>query len=438
MDHWSELVDVEQRTVSRRLFSDSEIYRAEQGRIFGRCWLYVAHESQIPQPGDFVTTTMGEEPVIVCRDEDGQVHVLVDSCRHRGIRVCRADQGNAREFRCPYHGWTYNLKGQLVSVPLYQEAYYGDLELGRWGLVAVPRVESYRGLIFANFDKGAESLDVYLGETQWYLDIVLNRTPGGLVMLPGTHKWSIKANWKFGAEQFSGDNYHVGFTHGAFLKLGWFAEEEAPQTKTPWVFRVRPLEAEFQVKTKEGYGWIILRPFDYPGIPAGVKEELRTFQAWVRAEAGERLSPAQAKLVNATYVSTLFPNFSILVAFGFVSFRVWHPRGPNRMEVWSWALVDREAPPAVVQLARDSQIRTFSPPGIFEVDDLEMWEGCSEGCRGFYSQRFPLNYQMGARHELRDPERPGVMLPPPTEIGVFGFYERWRALMSDGERRVER
>jgi hypothetical protein len=89
MAEWDELIDLERRTVSPRVFTDPDIYRAEQERVFGRCWLYVAHESQIPQLGDFVTNYMGEEPVIVCRDVDGRVRVFINSCRHRGMRVCR-------------------------------------------------------------------------------------------------------------------------------------------------------------------------------------------------------------------------------------------------------------------------------------------------------------------------------------------------------------
>src|SRR5215831_16363136 len=106
MTDWNELVDRERRTVSPRVFTDPEVYRAEQERDFGQTWFYVAHESMIPQPGDFVTNYMGEEPVIICRDNEGKVRVFVNSCRHRGMRVCRVDAGNTRTFQCPYHGWT--------------------------------------------------------------------------------------------------------------------------------------------------------------------------------------------------------------------------------------------------------------------------------------------------------------------------------------------
>ena len=130
-------------------------------------------------------------------------------------------------------------------------------------------------------------------------------------------------------------------------------------------------------------------------------------------------------------MGTIFPNCSLLSFAGFLTVRLWQPRGPERLEVWSWGLVEREAPPAVVELARKMQILTFSPSGIFEQDDGEMWGECVEAMGGFYRRRFPLNYQMGAGHGRGDPNKPGVIHPPPTEIGVFGFYERWRALMSN-------
>ena len=416
---WAELVDLEHQTVSPLVFVDPEVYRAEQERIFARCWLYVAHETQIPRPGDFVTNYMGQEQVIVCRDGEGQVLVFVNSCRHRGMRVCRTDEGHTRLFQCPNHGWTYDLQGRLVGVPEYQEAYYGELKREEWGLLEVPRVESYRGLIFASFHEGGESLDAYLGELKWYLDVVLNRTAAGWVALPGVHKWSLKGNWKLAAEQLGGDNYHVTGAHGSMVRLGL-----VPPGRTsgdhPWV-------RNFQVKTEKGHGWINLALPDPPGL-AEVRD---AFQAKVQAEAQQRLSPAQSELLDTVYVGTIFPNCSLLSFAGFLTVRLWQPRGPKRLEVWSWGLVEREAPPAVVELARKMQILTFSPSGIFEQDDGEMWGECVEAMGGFYRRRFPLNYQMGAGRGRRDPNKPGVIHPPPTEIGVFGFYERWRALMSN-------
>ena len=122
MTDWSHLIDLEKCTVSLRVFVDEEVYRDEQERVFGRCWLYLAHESQLPNPGDFVTHYMGEESVLVCRTASGKSRVCLNSCRHRGARMCRLDAGNAKAFTCPYHGWTYDNQGRLIGVPQFKEA----------------------------------------------------------------------------------------------------------------------------------------------------------------------------------------------------------------------------------------------------------------------------------------------------------------------------
>jgi len=116
------LVDSERGLVSRRIFIEPEIYEKELQQIFARCWLFLCHDSQIPRPGDFFTTYMGEDPVLVVRDSDGEVHAFLNVCRHRGNRLCRADRGNAASFTCAYHGWTYRNDGRLTGVPYLKEA----------------------------------------------------------------------------------------------------------------------------------------------------------------------------------------------------------------------------------------------------------------------------------------------------------------------------
>jgi 3-phenylpropionate/trans-cinnamate dioxygenase alpha subunit len=400
------------------VFTDSELYRLEQERVFGRCWLYVAHESQLPHSGDFVTNFMGEEPVIVCRDTEGRVRVFVNSCRHRGMRVCRVDAGNARTFQCPYHGWAYDVRGRLVGVPQHQEAYHGQLNREEWGLIEVPRVATYRGLIFASFADDIEPLESYLGELAWYLDLLLDRTAGGWVLLPGVHKWTLKGNWKLAAEQFTGDNYHAVAAHESMVKSGIL--DQSTFVGEPW-------KRDFQVATERGHGWLNLTMADSPEIA----QVTGAYQAHVQAEARQRLSPAQSDLVGCIYVGSVFPNFSLISFVGFAAIRLWQPRGPDRMDVWSWGMVERDAPPEVQALARKMQVLTFSPSGIFEQDDGAMWGESVEAMGGFYRRRFPLNYQMGTGHGRRDPERPGLLHAPPTEIGIFSFYERWLTLMSN-------
>jgi phenylpropionate dioxygenase-like ring-hydroxylating dioxygenase large terminal subunit len=415
------LIDLERKTVSPQVFADPEVHRLEQERIFTRCWLYVGHESQLPNPGDFIAGFMGEEPVIVCRGPDRQIRVFLNSCRHRGMLVCRVEEGNAKFFRCPYHGWTYDLEGQLTGVPDFRKAYHGDLKREEWPLLRAPKVSSYRGLIFACLDEHAVSLDEYLGDFRWYLDLQFNRTERGMIALPGTHKWTLKANWKFAAEQFGGDNYHTMWAHESGVRTS-IAQQFGGEH--PWT-------NYWEAKTKEGHGWINIAFEDPPGIA----ELIGPYTARLREQAGKRLTPTQVDQIGCVHVGTVFPNFSLLSFLGFLSVRVWHPRGPTRLDAWSWALVERDAAPEVIKLARDIQIRTFSPAGIFEQDDGEMWSYCTEAAQGAYRRRFPLNYQMGAGYERPDPDRPGLIHPPPTEISVFGFWERWRRQMANKETR---
>ena len=109
--------------ISREIFVNEAIYQQEQERIFARVWLFVGHESQVPKPGDYFQSCMGEESVILTRDSQHKLHVFLNTCRHRGMKVCRYDEGNTSVFTCPYHGWGYATDGRLVGVPYYKEAY---------------------------------------------------------------------------------------------------------------------------------------------------------------------------------------------------------------------------------------------------------------------------------------------------------------------------
>src|SRR5215213_547215 len=189
----SALVDWEKGLIDRRIFSDGAIYEMELEQIFARAWNFMCHDSQIPNPGDFFMSFIGEDRIIVVRDNDMQPQVLINSCRHRGNAVCRAEEGHSSSFMCTYHGWTYDLKGNLVGVPGFKEVYHEELDRENWGLIRAAKVDTYGGLIFATMDPDACSLDEFLGDIG-RLSIDYFNLPGRGKVIKGVQKWSIPCN----------------------------------------------------------------------------------------------------------------------------------------------------------------------------------------------------------------------------------------------------
>jgi 3-phenylpropionate/trans-cinnamate dioxygenase subunit alpha len=409
------LVDTEQGLLSRRIFIEPEIYQRELERIFARCWLYLCHDSQVPLPGDFYTTYMGEDPVLVVRGSDGEVRAFLNVCRHRGNRLCRAEDGNAASFSCAYHGWTYANDGRLTGVPYHKEAYHGELDRSRWGLAPVAQLDHYKGLWFATFDPEAPPLLDYLGEMAWYLDTFIDRREGGIEVV-ATHKWVMPCNWKFPAENFGGDAYHVHWSHGAAITTGFSVGSTASAGT-----------GNRMVSPGQGHGLICIGADRYGDAPL---PEIQAYEKEIRPEVEARLGP-RAKLINPI-VGTVFPNFSVLRGTS-RTLRVWQPRGPEKTEIWSWVVVDKAAPPEVKRAFRLSGVRGFSPGGTFEQDDMDNWQECTQTCRGVMSRRVPVNTQMGLGHERFDPALAATVSDYGfSESNHREFYRRWAELIAAG------
>ncbi|MCU1361253.1 MAG: aromatic ring-hydroxylating dioxygenase subunit alpha, partial [Ilumatobacteraceae bacterium] len=196
------LIDLERREVSLRLFSDPEVYEIEQRELFGRAWNIVAHETEIPDVGDYVLRHIAEDPVIVTRDRDGQINVMLNVCTHRGMQVCRSEAGNAQNFKCPYHGWVFGTEGNLLGAPFEREMYGADLDKPNLGLRKA-QVDTYGGLVYANWDASAPPLDDFLGEYRYYMDQIFRRLPAGLEAVGAPQRFRVQSNWKAPSEQFN-------------------------------------------------------------------------------------------------------------------------------------------------------------------------------------------------------------------------------------------
>ncbi|MEQ8825373.1 MAG: aromatic ring-hydroxylating dioxygenase subunit alpha [Filomicrobium sp.] len=406
------LVDAEKGLIGRAIYIDPQIYEQEARMVFARCWMYLCHESQIPKPGDFCTTFMGEDPVIVWRDTEGKVRAFLNVCRHRGNRLCRADSGNAASFTCAYHGWTYANNGCLVGVPHQAVAYNKNFDRKKWPLIGVAQLESYKGLVFATFDPSAPPLREYLGEMAWYLDAIFDRREGGVEVFPGVHKWVVPCNWKLAAENFGGDSYHGPWAHRSAMSTNFSARR--PRQNDVQRFHLSP-----------GNGHCVMgrQPDDASDAPEVVEYEKEG-----RAAVRERLGP-RIDLVRPA-VGNVFPNFAFNRGTA-STIRVWHPRGPERTEIWSWVFVDKQAPGAVKETIRLTSLRSFGPAGTFEQDDIDNWQECTQTARGPVARGHMTNLQMGLGEEKFDEEL-GALASDfcISESNHRQFYHRWSKLMN--------
>jgi phenylpropionate dioxygenase-like ring-hydroxylating dioxygenase large terminal subunit len=377
------LVDIERGTVNRKIFADPEIYRQEIERVFARCWLYLGHESQIPRAGDYLNVFMGEEPVLVCRDGDDSIHAFINSCRHRGNKVCRADAGNAKSFQCPYHGWTYNVRGDLIGVPGHSDLYNNELDRSKWGLPRVAQVDTYRGMIFGTFDAEAPSLGEYLGDVRWGLDLLFEQ--GDFEVVPGIARWSMDVNWKFASDNAIGDMYHGFWTHRSAVLAG-----HGSGNGLTGIANLTPSHSNgFTMVTEYGHG------FNANYLDPAQAERMPALHAWRASPTlSARFGELRMKVNRANML--IFPN--LFVNTGSREFMLRNPLGPAKMEIWKTTLVDKSASPDERRRAVRASNRHFGPAGMFEQDDGENWDQSTLAARGAVSQRYDLNYAMGLGH----------------------------------------
>ncbi len=416
------LVDTQLGEISRELFVNQDLYREEQERVFARAWLYVGHESQVKAPGDFFTSKMGEESVILTRDRSGKLHVFLNTCRHRGMKVCRYDQGNTKNFICPYHGWSFATDGKLVGVNDYQAAYQPPFDRDQWSLVEVAQMKVFRGTVWATWDPQAPAFEDYMGDAMFALDKGFAPWDGGdgeTELLGVPQKWIIPSNWKFVAENFSCDVLHtVSHRSVDMVGIGPSAGEG----------RRDPIGRQLVTTYPGGHGCLYgIWPTDEPRHDyAGSAETAAYFQdCWRR-----RIKRMGTSAGTIPVVGTLFPNMSfhaqqprtILVA---------HPRGPLETELWRVYFVDKEAPEAVKHYLRSYYLRYSGPAGMTEQDDMENWNYASAASLGTVARRYPYHYKAGLGAGGASADVPGRVTEHPvtTEQNPRGLYKRWADYM---------
>jgi len=357
--------------VSREAFTSQAVFEAERDRIFSRSWLYVGHESEIPNNNDFVTRKVGGREIIFNRDRKGAIHVFLNTCPHRGAMVERQAKGNAISFRCIYHGWAFNNNGTFGTK--MQEGDYGPHfnEDGCANLPSAPQADGYRGFWFINYDAGAEPLADNLAGYKEVLDLVSDQGPDGMEIIGMDQKYSVRANWKLLMEN-SYDGYHAADTHQTYFEylieaIGHTAEVDP---------NARVIDAgNGHAFTESDMAWG--RPVARwsPKWSEAAKEEI----AGIKQELVDRLGPERAERVgHYSRNSGCFPNLVINDIMA-ITVRTFFPVAPDLMEVSSWTMGVKGESTAQRKLRLDNYLEFLGPGGFSTPDDVEALEIAQRG-----------------------------------------------------------
>jgi phenylpropionate dioxygenase-like ring-hydroxylating dioxygenase large terminal subunit len=406
---------VEDHRVHRRIYVDPGVFAEEMVKVFGGTWVFLAHESQVRRPGDYVSTHLGLRPVLVTRGRDGRVHALLNRCRHRGV-VLPADRcGSARRFTCPYHGWTYGVDGALVAVP-YPDSYGPAFEQADLGLAPVT-VDTYRGFVFGTLDPDPSDLTDHLGAARPWLDAYVDRRPG-IEVVGRPLVQAFKGNWKLSWDNAT-DGLHATFAHRSYNELGRAASTETVLARNP---ASTPMYGKAL-----GNGHMVVD--QRPGLPDGAwaaqrevpgsAEHARRLAQRLGAGAAEQaLQHATGDMVNLC----LFPN----LLFVGNQLMVVRPVGVDETHLELW-LTQAPGAPVEIRSIRPRVEEDFTAFGT--PDDVEMFERAQAGLAAVPEVEWvDVSRGIGAGdHVDADGLPTGSIM---SEAPMRGYLGRYRELMA--------
>lgn len=432
LDADSIVTEIRRGMIPAFVYSDPAVFTLERERLFTRAWIFLGHESEVPNPGDYVVRRVLDDSFILVRDAQGEIRVHLNMCLHRGMQICRAERGNTAHFRCSYHGWTYANDGSLVGLPFHADAYGGDDGFQRSGRrLLSPAIDRYNGLVFVNLASDPEPLRTYLGDFTFYLDLYSRQSEAGLE-LRGPQRWRIQANWKIGCENFVGDMYHTPYTHRSVVDIGLFRAPKAHKRKEG-VLYFAGKGGGTTYKLPAGDFRSRMRHVGYPD--AMIARQRETWSAQQRSLVAE-----DGFMVSA---ATVFPNLSLVHNWPqidesgrvtpFISLRQWQPISATETEVLSWFAVDRTAPADFKEASYKAYLMCFGSSGMFEQDDVENWVSITSVSQGPMGRKLALNSRMGLSSTdsaLSDP-LPRFSGPGVARVGYGEFNQRnWLTLWS--------
>jgi benzoate/toluate 1,2-dioxygenase subunit alpha len=399
--------------IDPRIYDDPTVFEAEMNWIYGQNWVYVAHESEVPEAGSYRSSTIGLQPVIVSRGQDAQLRVFLNVCRHRGNVLCREEGGKSNSFTCRYHGWVYGNDGALIVVP-DAEAYPTSFqqERARLGLLQA-RVASYRGLIFANLRQDGETLEEYLGPVKSLIDLWADLSPAGTLHVGNPHSYTYRGNWKFQVEN-GVDMYHPPFVHqsafSTFRRSGHARYQAGVQQPTS--------NAETVTYGCDRGHSVLQRPGLYSVY---TREQFSSYCDLLAARYGQERAQ-QIAVIRHVHI---FPNVCLMDA----NIRVIQPVSVDRTNVHSYFTMLDGVTDDINAARLDDLQRRLGTVGLVGTDDVEIFAGNQTGIQARGLDRLILDRGIDREAVLADGMRKGGST---DETPQRAIYRGWLGAMRCG------
>ena len=373
---------IQPHQVHRDVYTSAKVYRAEMQHLFPNVWIFVGHESQTPNKGDYFTTQVGDQPVIQVRHSDGEIYVLYNRCPHKGTKIAIDRAGNTGKFfRCPYHAWSFKTDGCLLAIPLrkgYEETGLEQTENIK-GMKAVGAVKVYRGFVFVRLASDGIGFDEFFGDSLSSIDNMVDRAPAGRLVISGPPlRYMHNCNWKMLVENQT-DTCHPMVAHessaGTAIKI--FEEMGSPEPRPAAMQIIAPFMSPYEFFEEMG-----IRTWPNGHGHTGVNMSIHSnydaipgyFEALVDTYGEDQ---AKAILDENRHNTVYFPN--IMIKAPLQQLRNFIPLGPDKTLVESYVYRLVGAPEKLVAMSAMYNRMINAPTSIVGHDDLEMYERAQEG-----------------------------------------------------------
>ena len=434
--------------VHRRIFSDQAVFDLEMKHLFESGWVFLGVESQAPNPHDYFSTQVGRQPIVVMRDGEGQLGAFLNSCPHRGARLCNLDAGNKKLHVCPYHSWSFSSDGRNRAIKGKQLGMYTEEFLAaNHDMIRIGAFGNYRGLLFGSLTADVPTLEEYLGEARKCIDLMVDQSPEGFELVPGTVSFTYDANWKMQLENCS-DSYHLTSVHGSYFRVSKdraasaaAASKANDATEVVWD-RVKTMAEDSENNPNTA------PPTGAKG--GGICFENGHILNWVEApvtaghalyerneELEKRVGPKRRDWMFYVRNLTLFPNVQLAENFA-SQLRIIRPIAPDKTEMLTYCL----APKGESAAARTLRIRHyedfFSPSGMATPDDASIYEDCQGGQSYPEGDGWLQGYSRGITGVKTGPSSfiEELQIQPAfavegvsesaNEVGFHAYYRAWR------------